>query len=120
MNVHLFGASSFPDCANFALKYLSRMLEGDYPLAAPFLRQDCYVDDEVTSLHSAEEAVRLISESRKLCSRGSLHLHKFVSNDLTVLESIPVSERASDIQTVNLSRGELPVERTLGVQWNVV
>jgi len=36
-----------------------------------------------------------------------------------VLESIPVSERASDIQTVNLSRDELPVERTLGVQWNV-
>jgi len=78
MNVHLFGASSSPGCANFALKYLSRMFEGDYLLAAPFLRQDCYVDDGVTSLQSAEEAVRLISESREYCSKGSLHLHKFV------------------------------------------
>jgi len=119
MNVHLFGATSSPGCANFGLKYLSRMFERDYPLAAPFLCQDYYVDDGVTSLQSVEEAVRLIRESRELCAQGNLHLHKFVTNDLTVMESIPLSERATEIQEVDLNSDKLPVERTLGTQWSI-
>ena len=45
MNVHLFGATSSPGCANFGLKYLARLYEQEYHLAAPFLCQDFYVDD---------------------------------------------------------------------------
>ena len=52
MNVHLFGAISSTGCANFGLKYLARLYEQEYPLAAPFLYQDFYVDDGVTSVES--------------------------------------------------------------------
>ena len=119
MNVHLFGAKSSPVCANFGLKHLSQIFEHEYPLAGPFLRQDFYVDDGITSRPSAEEAVKLIKESRELCARGDLRLHKFVSNDRSVLENISVSERASEVQKVDLNKDELPVERALGLQWSV-
>ena len=119
MNVHLFGAASSPCCANFALKHLSKMYENLYPEAAKFLQQNFYVDDGITSVDSASEAVSLIKEMRDLCSQGGLHLHKFVSNNHTVLESISVEDRAIEMQTVDLSKDEVPVERTLGMQWCV-
>lgn len=119
MNVHLFGARSSPGCANFGLKYLSRMYEKDYPQAAPFLRQDFYVDDGVTSVDGVEKAKELIREARELCSQGNLRLHKFISNNRSVLESVPISERVTDVQEVDLSKEMLPIERTLGVYWNI-
>ena len=57
MNVHLFRAASSPGCANFGLKYLAKLYEDKYPLAAPFIRQNFYVDDGVTSVESVEEAM---------------------------------------------------------------
>ncbi|PIK59112.1 hypothetical protein BSL78_03994 [Apostichopus japonicus] len=119
MNVHLFGATSSPGCANFGMKHLSRMFEEEFSLAAPFLRQDFYVDDGVTSVKNAREAKELIKEACELCSKGNLRLHKFVSNDRSVIEDIPLSERATDVQDIDLSRDKLPVERTLGIHWNI-
>jgi len=119
MNVHLFGAKSSPACANFGLKHLANMFEQDYPLASPFLRQDYYVDDGITSVPSLEVALKLIDESRELCSREKLHLHKFVSNSREVLEKVPPSERAEEVQQVNLNTDELPMESALGLQWHV-
>ena len=49
--------------------------------------------------------------------RRSFRLTRFVSNDVAVLASVPESERAESV--VNLDLDELPVERALGVQWNV-
>ena len=120
MNVHLFGASSSPGCANFALKHLSKMYNDVYPLAAKFLQQDFYVDDGVTSVGSTEEAVNLIKETRELCSQGGLHLHKIVSNNYTVLESVPFKDRAIEVQGVDLNKDEPPMERTLGIQWCIM
>ncbi|KAJ8041407.1 hypothetical protein HOLleu_12215 [Holothuria leucospilota] len=117
MNVHLFGAKSSTGCANFGLKYLSRMYE-DHPLATPFLLQDFYVDDGVTSVDSVEKARRTIAEARELCLQLNLRLYKFISNR-SVLESVPISERATDIQEVDLSKEKIPMERTVGVCWNI-
>ncbi|KAG7496410.1 hypothetical protein JOB18_018512 [Solea senegalensis] len=50
---------------------------------------------------------------------GNLHLHKFVSNNREVLESVPDSERASGVHDVNFSQEDLPIQTVLGVKWNV-
>jgi len=123
MNVHVFVATSSPGCDNFGLKYISKMHKREYPLAAPFLCYVlcvlCYVDDGVTSVESVEMAVQLVTESRELCARGNLHLHKFISNNHVVVESIPVSEPAAGLQEVDLNKDDLPTERTSGIQWCV-
>ena len=54
-----------------------------------------------------------------MCSHGNLHLHKFISNNSTVTESIPVSERASKGNEIALNKEDASIEGTLGVQWKV-
>ena len=114
MKVHIFGAASSPGCANYGLKYLATENRDLYPLGSQFIMRDFYVDDGVASMDSTEKAIQLAQEARELCALGGLRLHKFVSNDRAVLESIPSSERASDIKDLNLTFDDLPAERALG------
>ncbi|XP_071488838.1 uncharacterized protein [Diadema antillarum] len=67
---------------------------------------------------STKEAIKLAREARELCHKGGLRLHKFVSNDKAVTESLPESERASEVKHSNLDFAE-PMERTLGIMWNI-
>lgn len=62
---------------------------------------------------------QLSQEARELCATGGLRLHKFVSNDKAVLESIPPSERANSMKEPNLSFSNSLMEQTLGIQWNM-
>ena len=103
MRKHLFGAASSPGCANYGLKHLARSQAEALPQASSFVQNDFYVDDGLTSVQTECEAVNLIRDAQTLCSNGGLRLHKFVSNNRTVIESVPVSERAVDIKDLNLT-----------------
>ena len=65
-------------------------------VSANFIRREFYVDD---GLKSVEEAVTLIKDTKEMCKRGGFNLHKFVSNNKDVIESIPVEDRAEGIKT---------------------
>ena len=65
MKVHLFGATSSPGCASYALKHLANQERVTYPTAAHFIIHDFYVDDGLTSVESREEAKELIEGARK-------------------------------------------------------
>ncbi|XP_032402158.1 uncharacterized protein LOC116709857 [Xiphophorus hellerii] len=119
MKVHLFGATSSPGCANYGLKHLATENETQFPLASQFIMKDFYVDDGVTSTASVKEAIQLAQEAQTLCASGGLRLHKFVSNDKTVLESIPSSERASPLQACDLAFNDSKLERALGIHWHI-
>ena len=54
-----------------------------------------------------------------MCVKRNLRLYKFVSNTREVMEMIPCSERANVIKDLDLSSGNLPIERALGIQWCV-
>ena len=96
MKVHIFGATSSPGCANYGLQHLAEQYQAEFPMAAKFIRRNFYVDDGVISVSDTASAIALANEVRELCSRGNLHLHKFLSNDRSVMESIPQAERADD------------------------
>ncbi|KAI3351066.1 hypothetical protein L3Q82_005633 [Scortum barcoo] len=119
MKVHLFGAASSPGCASYGLKHLAKENRHIYPQGSQFVMRDFYVDDGVTSVESTEDAIQLAREARELCATGGLRLHKFMSNDRKVLESIPPSERATNISNMDLSFEDLPLERALGIKWDV-
>ena len=81
MTVHLFGATSSPSCANFALKQIANDFEGEYgEQAANFMRKDFYVDDGLKSVHTAASAVELVKNVKAICHQGGFNLHKFLSN----------------------------------------
>ncbi|CAI5660104.1 unnamed protein product [Oreochromis niloticus] len=119
MKVHLFGASSSPGCANYGMKHLASQCEKEYPSAASFVRKHFYVDDGLISVESVGKAIERVKEAQAVCAKGKLHLHKFLSNSREVLDSVDVAERATEVKNVDLNHDDLPVQRVLGIRWNV-
>ncbi|XP_047502961.1 uncharacterized protein LOC125048341 [Penaeus chinensis] len=108
MTVHLFGATSSPSVASFALKAAADDYAGQCGI---------YVDDGLTSLPTTVEVLSLIRNSKALCSKGGFKLHKFLSNKKEVLEAISLEEKVKSLKNLDLSSEALPIERTLGVEW---
>ena len=118
MGVHLFGAVSSPSCANFALRKAAEdNLQQFDSEAINTVKRNFYVDDCLKSVSGEEEAIRLIDDLRRLLGKGGFNLTKWVSNSRRVIESLPVSERAGTFK--DLHDSQLPVERALGLRWDV-
>ena len=118
MLVYLFEATSSPSCAGFCLRKVADEFENEFDEETiKNIRKNFYVDDCLKPVQKTEDAIQLIEELRRLLAKRSFQLTKFVCNDVKVLSSIPESERAKSI--VSLDFDELPVQRALGVEWNV-
>ncbi|KAK3745210.1 hypothetical protein QZH41_004249 [Actinostola sp. cb2023] len=118
MCVHLFGGTSSPSCANFALRKTATDNEKDFdPTTVNTVLSNFYVDDCLKSVATTAKAIRLTSQLRQLLARGGFRLTKWLSNNKAVLQSVPESERAATVK--NLDFDENLTERALGVQWNV-
>ena len=120
MRVHLFGAVSSPSCANFALRKTADDNEEKYgATAANMVRRNFYVDDLLASVETVSDAVDALASVQQMCAAGGFRLTKFLSNDCRVIETIPVSNRASNFKDIDLSKTTLPMERVLGVHWSI-
>ena len=118
MLVHVFGATSSPSCTSVCLKKTAEDNKDKFPMdIVQTVNRNFYVDDCLKSMSTSDDARRLVSQLSKLLSMGGFHLTKWVSNDREVLASIPQCERAKSV--VNLDLEDLPIERTLGAQWNI-
>ena len=81
MRVHLFGATSSPGIATYALKKIAKDHGSKYAEeASRFVNRDFYVDDGVTSVPTESAACTLITETRKLLAEGGCRCHKVMSN----------------------------------------
>ena len=99
MQVHVFGATSSPSCTAFAL----RRAEEDQMSAfsaevVSTVNNSFYVDDCLKSQAAPGEAIKLVGELRKLLANRGFRLHKWISNDLSVIRSISESVRCSKHQ----------------------
>jgi len=118
MKVHLFGAASWPGCANFAFKRAADDGEEEFDSeAADFMRRDFDVDDGLKSVKCVDTAVNLIKNCQAMCAKAGLRLHKFSSNKKEVIQAVPPEDRAKGLQELDLTRDPLPIERTLGIMW---
>ncbi len=77
------------------------------------------MDDGLKSVDTPQRAISLIKQTKELCARGGLRLHKFISNSKEVISAIPPEDRSSPLKNLNLGHDRLPIERALGVQWCV-
>ena len=118
MCVHLFGATSSPSCASYALRRTAEdATTGSTPEATHTLFKNFYVNDCLKSVVTEDKAVTLVKELMTLCTSGGFRLTKWVSNSRLLLGSIPDHERAAEVKNLDLEHDELPVEWALGVQW---
>lgn len=119
MLVHIFGAVSSPSCATYALLKTADDNQELYPeKVTNTIRHNFYVDDCLKGVNSTEHALLLYRQLSELCAKGGFHLNKWISNDRTVIAAIPEQDRAKEVRTLDLDE-ELPMERALGVQWDV-
>jgi len=116
MLVHIFGAKSSPCCANKTLKKTADDNQGKYDTEAiQTVYRNFYVDDELKSVSTTDQAIRLASQLTALLKEGGYNLTKFMSNSREVLASVPLQQRARP--NLNLDLDELPVERALALHW---
>ncbi len=81
MKVHLFGATSSPSCANFALRKCAEDYGHHYGEETVDKLLHCfYVDDCLVSVATEKEAVLLYRNLVSLCSKGGFSLTKRLSN----------------------------------------
>ena len=120
MEVHIFGSTSSPSVASSSLRKTAQDNVSDFGHEViDTVLQNFYVDDCLKSVSSRAVAVHLRVELCRLLSTGGFRLTKWLSNDKDVLETIPKYERAPSVLDLDLFNDNLPLERTLGVQWNV-
>ena len=109
-------ATSSPSCASFCLKQTASDNQGEFDEETiATVNRNFHVDGCLKSVSTTDKAARLPGQLRELLSRGGSRLTKWISNDRNVIATVPVTERASS--AANLVLEDLPVERTLGVQW---
>ena len=120
MKVHLFGSTSSPSCASFGLRKTAQdnTRNFDHEVIDTVLK-NFYVDDCLKSVQSTEVAIKLREDLCALLSRGGFRLTKWLNNQREVLETIPIADKAPSVLDLDLNSDVLPIERTLGVQWNM-
>ena len=116
MEVHIFGATSSPCVANWALRRTaSDNAERFNPQVVATVDRNFYVDDALPSFSEENAASTVASDLVKILNHGGFNLTKFMTNSKNVLATIPTEKRASP--DLNLDLDELPVERALGIRW---
>ncbi|XP_071094883.1 uncharacterized protein [Haliotis cracherodii] len=119
MTSHLFGGIWSSSCANYALRKAAADNVDDFDKdTIQTVTDNFYVDDCLKSVDSKEKGIKLVQNVCDLLQRGGFRLTKWTSNSRTVLQSIPVEERAKELKDINLCDDELPQEKALGVKWD--
>ncbi|XP_068757389.1 uncharacterized protein [Montipora capricornis] len=120
MEVHLFGSTSSPSCANFCTGKIAQDNIGNFShqMIDTVLKNFC-VDDCLKSVQSSCAAIDLRSQLCEMLQKGRFRLTKWSCNSKDVLETIPNADRAPSIFDLDLKAEELPIERTLGVHWSM-
>lgn len=77
-----------------------------------------YVDDGIAST-ATEEAVEILTNAQNMLAQSNMRQHKIASNDHKVVEAFPAAERAKDLKDLNLELQDIPLQRSLGVLWNL-
>jgi hypothetical protein len=115
MLVHLFGATSSPSCANFALlKTADNNSEHFDEKVTDTVRRNFYVDDCLKFVGDDSQATVLASE---LLAKGGFRLTKWMSNSSKVVASLPESERAASVNDLCFDKPS--IEQALGVHWDI-
>ncbi|KAI3375807.1 hypothetical protein L3Q82_004089 [Scortum barcoo] len=120
MRVHVFGNSPSPAVAIHGLHQSVQdpELNAD-PDVKSFVMCDTYVDDGLKSLPTVKAAVDLLKKTQDTLSKSNLRLHKIAANNKEVMDAFPPEDHANDLIDLNFEADTLPVQRSLGLNWNL-
>ena len=120
MLVHIVEVKSSPSVASYPLRKTAQDNKKDFSReVVDAVFRDFYVDDLLKSFPDSERVIEVNKQLQELLARGGFELTKWISNSRTVLSAFPVEERAPHIKSLDLKSEILPMDRALGIHWNV-
>ncbi|XP_061908363.1 uncharacterized protein LOC133653277 isoform X1 [Entelurus aequoreus] len=120
MKVHIFGNSPSPAVAIYGLHRAAEHGAEEHGLDAKhFVERDFYVDDGLTSLPSATEAIDLLTRTQEMLAASNLRLHKIASNCSNVLKAFSQEDHAGGLQNLDFDDNSTLVQRSLGLSWEL-
>ena len=87
----------------------------DLPLGVKAVYNHFDMDDDLPST-DLREAIEMRKQMTELLRREGFKLHKWLTNDPNVLDTIPVEDRSP--RFLELCENKLPTDRALGVTWD--
>ena len=120
MRVHVFGNSPSPAVAIYGLRRAAQEGEQKYGFdSRQFVECHFYVDDGLISLPSETEAIDLLKRTQASLAESNLKLHKIASNSVTMMQAFTPQDLAAGLRDLGLDKEELPLQRSLGLCWNI-
>jgi hypothetical protein len=121
MTVHVFGNSPSPSIATYGLRKTAEVAEPEFGKdVTEFVENNFYVDDGNLSLPTVPQAIDLMKRTQQaLQVHGNLRLHKIASNHEDVLNAFPTDDLAKDMEELEFGKDSLPIQRSLGLNWNL-
>ncbi|GFY33460.1 integrase catalytic domain-containing protein [Trichonephila clavipes] len=102
-----YGTVSAPYLAMRTLKQLAMDEANNFPLAAPVVLSDCYMDDILSGSESIEEVIELQHQLIEMFKTAGMHLHKWCGN---------LPEITSNLQEYAFLESD--ETKALGIIWN--
>ncbi|XP_061175936.1 uncharacterized protein LOC133184878 [Saccostrea echinata] len=121
MCLHVFSNSPSPVVITYELQGTAQNAEATYGIdVRSFVKRNFYVDDGLISMSSAEKISSLIKRTEQaLLEEGGPRLHIFVSNSSDVMKHFSTEDLAKDLMSLDLLKDNLPIQRILGISWNL-
>ena len=120
MLVHIFGATSSPSICGYALRRTAAdYSKGFSSQTIDAVMRDFYVDDLLKSFETTGQAVEITKELQELLAKGGFQVSKVMSNEREVLNAFPPEHRAPAVKDLDLNLNSLPMDRALGIHWDV-
>ena len=112
----VFGKNSAPMEAQFVAQENARRHQDAYPLTAKTVLESTYMDDSIDSVETVQEGIQLYKELDSLWKIAGMQARKWISNSPEVVAATPEADRATELQ---ITEGQEPVVKTLGISWNI-
>ncbi|KAI4872908.1 hypothetical protein NFI96_015842 [Prochilodus magdalenae] len=120
MKVHVFGNSPSPAVAIYGLRKAALHGEKEHGSEPKqFIMRNFYVDNGLSSFPTEDEAISVLKRTQKMLAESSIKLHKIASNSRAVMDAFPPEERAKNLVNLELTIDPLPLQRSLGLTWNL-
>ena len=114
MKVHIFGNTSSPAVANYALRKTAEVGEAKFGSdAKSFVDNNFYVDDGLHSAPDSTTAIDLLRRTQAMLATANLRLHKIASSHAEVMDAFPPEDHASGLHNLDFNKGPVPMQRSL-------
>ena len=114
MCVHVFGNSPSLAIASYGLRKTAENGQTEFGMDVYyFVDHNFYVDDDITSVATSEEAISLVKRKHKCLEKeANLRLHKIASNCQNVMKAFADEDLAKNLKGLDFSQDDLPLQRS--------